>query len=276
MGPLFCGASPRLFNFPALPSPMTRLPARARLHSSKLLRFLDTQGWVDAGMDTGDIGQRLGDWLDFRHAIALQAFMGQVDDPSAQAAQPSARVDAAVLQARFAQVRQALELSIAQGVPPAPGLPRIEWPPAELEQPIDPKTAFDPFRRYASGHQRQMESILRSLRVQLRGMLLKGTTAQRQLAELDTIFDNMLAPRQSRLLGRIPAEFEKRFAQALKQHLKALLQAAQQDEPAPRTADWLEPLRQALRTALLAELELRLQPLLGMIEALTPDTSRQA
>ena len=87
---------------------MTRVSPHARLHSSELLRFLASQGLVDASVDTGDVGQRLGDWLNFRQAIALQGFIGSVDDPSAPQSMPSARIDADVLRRRFAAVRSAL------------------------------------------------------------------------------------------------------------------------------------------------------------------------
>lgn len=254
---------------------MTRVQPRARLHSSALLRFLSGKGLVDAAADPGDVGQRLADWLDFRHAIALQGFIGAVDDPTTPPARATARVDAVVLRERFAQVRATLEQSIVQGTVPAPGLPRIDLPPPELAQPIDPKTAFDPFRRFCIGHQRQMDNIIRSLRTQLRGMLDKGPTAHRQLASLDAIFENILIEREARLLGQLSIHFEKRFTKALKQHLKQLLESAQADEPAPRTDTWLGPLCEDLRTALLAELDLRLQPLLGLIEALTPNTPQQ-
>ncbi len=254
---------------------MTRVLPRTRLHSSELLRFLVSQGMADAVADTTDVGQSLGDWLDFRQAIALQGFIGAVDDPAAQTVQATARVDADVLRKRFAHVRQALEQSIVQGSVPAPGLARIDLPAPELEHPIDPKTAFDPFRRYSIGQQRQMDNIIRSLRAQLRGMLAKGPTAHQQLAALDGIFENVLHSRESRLLGQIPTQFEKRFAKLLKQHMKALQEAASADEPAPRSAPWLTPLCKDMRSALLAELNLRLQPLLGLIEALTPNTPQQ-
>lgn len=254
---------------------MTRVLSGTRLHSSDMLRFLTRQGLVDASTDTGDVGQRLGDWLDFRQAIALQAFIGSVEAPPALETRPSARVDAALLQRRFADVRAGLEQSILQGTVPAPGWVRIDTPATELDHPIDPKTAVDPFRRYFIGHQRQMDHIIRSLRSQLRRMLDKGTAQHKQLSTLDAIFENVLSAREARLLGHFPAEFEKRFTKALKQHMKQLVQAAEVDEPAPRTTPWLGPLREDLRTALLAELDLRLQPVLGLIEALTLEKSQQ-
>ena len=251
---------------------MTRVQPRARLHSSALLGFLSEQGLIDAGLEPGEVGQRLADWLGFRQAIALQSFIGAVDDPDAAQVKATARVDASVLRERFARVRAALEQSIQQGTAPAPGLPRLQLPAAELEQPIDPKTAFDPFRRYLIGHQRQMEGIIRSLRGQLRGMLDKGSTQHRQLASLDAIVDSILVEREARLLGHIPNQFEKRFAKSLRQHMKQQIEAAQADAPSPRTDVWLGPLCEAMRAALLAELDLRLQPVLGLIEALTAHT----
>ena len=250
---------------------MTRVSPRPRLHSSELLRLLSRQGLIDDSVDPGDVGVRLGDWLDFRQAIALQSLIGQLEQPSAPVA-ATARVDAQVLQRRLREVRQALERAITDGTPPAPGLPRIELPEVELAQPIDAKTAFDPFRRYALGQQRQMEQVLRSLRSQLRQMLGRGTAPQRQLATLDALLENVLTPREARLLGQITTEHEKRFARQLRRHLQQLVAASEADEPAPRTAPWLATLREDLRSALLAELDLRLQPLLGLAEALTTPT----
>lgn len=257
---------------------MSQVHPRARVHDSELLRFLNEKGLLDRGPENGshDVGLALGDWFNFRQAIALQGFFSALSAPDQGPSDEfQARIDQAMLRTRFAQIRAALETSILQGTAPAPAMPRIEAPLVELDHPIDPKTAYDPFRRFSLGHQRQMEQVIKGLRTQLRGMLDKGTAPQRQLATLDAIFENVLVERESRLLGQIPLAFEKRFAQALKQHMKQMLQAAEADEPAPRTSPWLAPLFEDLRSALLAELDLRLQPVLGLMEALTQDTPPQ-
>ena len=257
---------------------MSRVHPRARVHDSELLRFLQEKGLLERApeSDSYNVGQALGDWFNFRQAIALQGFFSPLSAPDQDmSAVVRARIDPALLRARFAQIRKAVEQAILEGSAPAPGMARIEQPLAELDHPIDPKTAFDPFRRFALGHQRQMEQVVKGLRGQLRGMLDKGTASQRQLATLDAIFENVLLDREGRLLGQITLAFEKRFAKALQQHMQQLLQAAEADEPAPRTTPWLAPLLEDLRSALLAELDLRLQPVLGLIEALTQDTSPQ-
>lgn len=254
---------------------MSRVIPRAGLHDAELLRFLNAKGLLQLPLEAQDVGQALGDWFDFRQAIALQGFFSTLDSTAATLSVACARVDPQVLRERFARIRAALEQSILQGTPPAPTLARIDEPLTELDPPIDLKTAFDPFRRFALGHQRQMEQVIKGLRAQLRSMLDTGGDAQKQLAQLDALFENVLIAREARSLGQIPLAFEKRFAQALKQHMKQLLEAAEADEPAPRTTPWLGPLLDDLRTALLAELDLRLQPVLGLIEALTQDTPQE-
>ena len=118
-----------------------------------------------------------------------------------------------------------------------------------------------------------MESVVRTLRSQVRAQLAKSTPALQQLATLDATFENILSEREAVLLGKVSRLLEKRFAQALKQHLKAQADLAADSAPhevrpaAVKPLAWLIPIRQAMRTALLAELDTRLQPTLGLVEA---------
>jgi hypothetical protein len=105
-----------------------------------------------------------------------------------------------------------------------------------------------------------------------------------QLATLDAAFENILSEREALLLGKVAKLHEKRFAQALKKHIQHLsnLQAeptAEGAEAPSATAvsplPWLLPLRQAMRSALLAELDTRLQPVLGLVEAFNQHTPQE-
>ena len=70
--------------------------------------------------------------------------------------------------------------------------------------------------------------------------------------------------------------------QAVKAHIKNLSEASslvsagdasiERDSVPKQTTAWLWPLRQAMRSALLAELDTRLQPTLGLLEALKQET----
>lgn len=254
---------------------MTRALPRTHFNSSRLTRFLTENAMIDAAPVADDVGQKLGDWLNFRQAIALHCVLNPEQQPAAP--QPAHLRRAGVMTAEALtrhvdKVRAQLEQSIAQGAPSGSGLTRIDMPPAELDEPIEPKTAYEPYRRFYAAHQRQMEVSLQTLRSQVRGQLSKGAPSLQQLASLDAAFENILSEREAVLLGKVAKLHEKRFAQALKQHLKKQAEAPTVGSDAASASAlspmaWLLPLRQAMRTALLAELDTRLQPVLGLVEA---------
>jgi Protein of unknown function (DUF3348) len=249
---------------------MTRVSPRAHLHDASLLQFVQEQGWAPSEHDSVEVGQKLSDWLHFKHAIALQGLLDQNELRAQQPAQAaSIRINATVLKTRFDEVRQALQRSITEGSSPAPSLPRITPLARKLDWPIDATTAFEPYRRFVYSHQRQMENVISGLRAQLRGMLSKGDSAWQQLGMLDAAFAAILNERESKLLLKLTSGFEKRFHSALKKHLKALQAASDADEPAPDTETWLPALCQQMQSALLHELDIRLQPIEGLMDALT-------
>jgi hypothetical protein len=243
------------------------------------MRFLAEQGMVDAAVPVADVGVRLGEWLDFRQAITLHGVLNP--EPATKDTEPAAHTRRAgvmtgeALSRHVDKVRTQLVQTIAQGGASGSGLTRIEMPPAELVAPVELKTAFEPYRRFYAAHQRQMETAVRNLRSQVRGQLNKGSKTLQQLATLDAAFENILSEREAVLLGKVPKLLEKRFAQALKQHLKKSGETAPDEAmatPAQPLA-WLMALRQDLRTALLAELDTRLQPTLGLLEAFNADNT---
>lgn len=262
---------------------MTRPSPRAHFNSSRLVRFLTENAMMDAARGAVDVGQRLGDWLNFRQAIALHGVLNP-EAPQAQAAhmRRTSTLSGDALARHVDKVRAQLEQSIVQGAPPGSGLARIDMPPAELAEPVEPKTAFEPYRRFYVAHQRQMETTLQTLRSQVRGQLGKGSNAMQQLAALDAAFENILAEREAALLAKVAKLHEKRFMQAVKAHLKNMSEASamasagdastENASLSRQTASWLLPWRQAMRSALLAELDTRLQPTLGLLEALQQET----
>ncbi len=279
---------------------MTRALPRSSLYSASLVRFLTENALLAPARPAEDVGQKLGDWLDFRQAIALLGVLSPetASDPQPAAPPPHVRRMALLAPEALAKhvdkVRAQLVESITQGAPAGSGLARIDMPAPVLDEPVEIKTAFDPYRRFVAAHQRQMESTLRSLRAQLRRQLSQRASAGQQLASLDTAFENILAEREAALLAKTSKLLEKRFVQALKAHMQVQAQAQRaalaietanatvdasddidamasgtNESPKADPSSWLMPLRQTIRQALLAELDTRLQPALGLLEALT-------
>jgi hypothetical protein len=92
-----------------------------------------------------------------------------------------------------------------------------------------------------------------------------------RLAEVDAVMEQTLSPREQSLLGVVPA--------LLGQHFERLREAALPVPPAGDTEEaappvprdgWLARFHQHMQDVLLAELDVRFQPIEGLLAALRP------
>lgn len=249
---------------------MTRELQRATFNRSALVRVLsDTLPEVPD--PKYDFGERLGQWLDFSDALTLFSVLNTEAGSSTPIA--SANSD---LPAQLARVRRNLSDSIHNdGVfstdsdTPA----RIPFPTPLPNATPESAADFSPYHRYYLAHQRDMNSAITALRANARKALAGQSTAGKKLADLDAAFEKFLSVRERNLLSNIPIMLGKRFDQRHAEHRAALADETANDgadDPTTWTqpGSWLEAFCHDARTALLAELELRLKPVAGLIAAL--------
>lgn len=195
-----------------------------------------------------DIAQRLGQWLTVADAITLSSGHTAIAAVGARAVRAPARglapAVAATLQAELDRVRAVLSQSI--GTRDA----RHRPDPDDL----DTEFAFC-LQRYQD-QQRRLEMSVDALREHVRQTLAQGTPRLAQLAALDAVLDRMLGEREQRLLSHVPLFLRVRFTELRRQ-------------PLTPENNWLATLNTELEQMLHAELEHRLQAVIGMIEALS-------
>lgn len=211
-----------------------------------------------------DFGERLGQWLDISDALTLSAALNV--GAGGGAAVAAANDD---LPGQLARVRRVLSDSInADGVLTAQPA-RIPFPVPVPHATPESAADFAPYHRYYLAHQRDMNAAITALRVNARKALAGRSPAGRQLAEIDAVFEKSLTQRERVLLGNIPILLSKRFYQRHAEH-RAALGEDSADNPAiwAQSGSWLDTFRQDARIVLLAELELRLKPVAGLIAAL--------
>jgi hypothetical protein len=208
---------------------------RSNFNRSALVRRL--AGWLPVQTDAPrqDIGERLGGWLNVADAIALHS-AHQALPAVTTVRRPAARKSAADVQAEMRRVRATLTQTIATPPHPPTRASDIEFAPHH--------------QRYLD-QQRRMEMSVDALRDHLRQTLAATSPRLAQLAALDATLDQMFGAREQKLLAGVPAFLKARFEQLRQTH--------------PGT--WPPLFEQDMQQALLAELDLRLQPVLGMIEA---------
>lgn len=253
---------------------MTRASPRTNFHSSKLVRYLADLALVDT-VDPGNaFAEELGHWIHFSDAIGLSAVHNGSDShfPRAQSATHLVVRDA--LSAEFDRIQALLVNSIIKSCSPNSGKTHISLPTPKLELPMELAAAYVPYRRFYEAHQRDMELSIQPLRTNVREAVAKASPELRKLAELDAAFEKILRDRESKLLSKVPVLLKKRFEQLFKEHQQKLVDTQQTDNPSGWTqaGGWLARFCNDMQMLLLAEVELRLQPTMGLIEAFKQNT----
>jgi hypothetical protein len=242
---------------------MTRGLQRATFNRSALVRVL-SDTLPEAPDPKYDFGERLGQWLDFSDALTLFSVLNSEAGSSTPIA--SANSD---LPAQLARVRRNLSDSIHNDGVFSAEPARIPFPTPLPNATPESAAEFSPYHRYYLAHQRDMNGAITALRANARKALAGQSAAGRQLADLDAAFEKFLSVRERNLLSNIPLMLGKRFDQRYAEHRAALADHSA-DDPATWTqpGSWLEAFCHDAQTALLAELELRLKPVVGLIAAL--------
>ena len=136
--------------------------------------------------------------------------------------------------------------------------------------------AYAPYRRFYEAHQRDMDLSVQALRINVREALAKASPRLRKLADLDAALEKILRDRESKLLSKVPVLLKKRFENLFKEHQQKLVDTQQADNPAGwmQAGGWLARYCNDMQMLLLAEVELRLQPTVGLIEACNEETKQ--
>lgn len=252
---------------------MTRMLTRTKFHSSQLIRCLADLDTLDA-VDSGNaFAETLGTWIHFADAITLSAVHSDsiTGSPRTQTAVQHERQAAAsaAASAEFDRIQNFLIDSVTKSCSPVPGKSHVKLPAPVLELPVDLKSAYAPYRRFYEAHQRDMELAIQPLRFNIRAALAKASPHLKKLAELDAVFEKILHDRERQLLSKVPVLLRKRFDQLFKEHQQKLIDMQQADNPAGwmKPGGWLARFCNDMQMLLLAEVELRLQPAMGLIEA---------
>lgn len=256
---------------------MTRALTRTNFHSSRLTRTLADLAVLEAGGPATAFAEKLGLWIDFADAIRLTGVhkAGTENLPQAQPALQA--MDEVSPGDAFARMRAGMENTITKNSAASTARVRSELALPKLDTPLDDVRAYAPFRRYHQAHQRDMESNARSLRATMRDSVARASPQLQQLAALDAAFDGILGEREARLLSTIPSLLEKRFNHLRKAHQQTLLATPQTDDNPDawmKPGAWLARFCGELQAVLLAELDLRLQPAVGLLEAFNSEKSQ--
>ncbi len=245
---------------------MARGLPRTSFNSSRLVRLLADFSVTEVAEAKQPFAERLGLWLDFTDAMALYSALHE-NVGNGATTQASANP---AIEEEFVRLRHALAESIATDGVLKTGNVRIKLPTPAAHLAVESAADFSPYHRYYLAHQRDMAAGIGPLRGKARAALAGQSPASQRLAALDAVMDQAMATRERNLLAMVPLLLAKRFEHLYKAHQAARGETPVADDPAQwmQTGGWLAAYCRDMQAVLLAELDLRLEPVAGLIEAL--------
>lgn len=225
-------------------------------YSAMLVRLLASLGNPRAKEPSGCFAERMGRLFGLADTIALDTAR-KYSAAGPFIAEPGM---ATRLQADLDRSRESLVKWIDHACADA-GMttPRLPVPVSGETSPL-----FKPYQRFYLAQQRQLIATVQPLRLRMRQAAAAHSPALAQLAALDTVFDNTFSIYSRRGFGALTMVLEKRFNTLRRAHLRS----SPQNSPDPHSEAWLHQFHQEMRMMLLAELDIRLKPIQGLLDAL--------
>lgn len=218
--------------------------------SSRLARFLADLG-AAAPVSHRDFTQRLGQLFDLADSIKLSKTHRK---PSAASFKPGVS-SAAAIREEFLRARASIVSSTLRSFVPGADPPRLRFPLPTADgaaaETIDP----EPYLTFYSAQQREIDFRIRNLHAKTRDELAGCSPALAQIAALDSALGGPIAAHSRPFFAAVP--------ELLQNRIDFLRSRDDSDSNAA-----LEQIRNEIQGLLLAEIETRLLPTLGLIEAL--------
>lgn len=258
------------------------------VESSRLQRFLSEVAVADVELSHVNFADKLSQLIDLSDSISLAASLRALTKLPA----PAVAAETSDFKAEFLGVRAEIlgfiaNSFVAEGDEPAADkrspfiLPRPNRDTLD-----DPEAGFQPYQRFYHLHQSEMEHRLLALRQRQRQALAAQSQDLARLAALDRSLADTLSDYTARVFAGISRLLARRFFYLSKSY-RETLDLAESCEPEEGVASvsesvakpcgpdqwlqqggWLDNFIVEMQGLLVAELDLRLMPLLGLMEAL--------
>lgn len=254
---------------------IARTIPQAAPHSARLVQLVSALGQAAATDSHACFAERLGrlfglgDTMDLDSAIGFRP-KGPFEPSPAKA--DKLRADLAATRSKLTD-----RLNQSFSASPSETMPSLPQPALDADASASPE--FTPYQNFYLARQRELAAGTRQLRTRIRAAVATSGPAMAHLAQLDTVFDHTLAGYTSHCFATLPTVLEKRF-DALWQSRQQMNFDQQDHDPArppvhdwTRPGGWLHQYCQEMQMLLLAELDVRLEPAIGLLDAYTLEVS---
>lgn len=255
---------------------MTQAPPSSSLNGSRLVRILSELVEPAVDLSHQQFSEQLGRLIDFSDSIELSTVQGElltlVYTPSGGSAE--------AVKDEFLRVRSLLLQTVVKSFAPGGSPLRMKLPVPANDVPTEVAMSFAPYHRFYAAHQREFEVSVLQLQSEVQDAVSGLSADLARLAALDRVLNSTLLPHARKYFPVIPRLLAKRFEYLLAVHQQAISQQGGdlKDDPSlwMQPSGWLNAFCSEMKDVLLAELEVRLMPVLGLVEAVNEHIVKNA
>lgn len=266
--------------------------AQVSLEGSRLVRFLNDLVVSDAVLFDKGFAERISQLIGLQQSLALSGLKGRL---AGHRFEPLP-IEADAIRQEFLRVNQALVESIVESFRPGSGSVRVQFPGTRLDSTQGQLSQFGLYSQFYTARQRELERKCLHLLSFVRDGVAGLSPRLAQLVMVETALADAINGYDRQCLAKIPKLLEGRFdelrqvtepqaSEVQTAECKASERESNTAEQADLaktvnddfelvqgpTPDWVQQFAVDMRGLLLAELELRLLPVLGLLEAITEE-----
>ena len=240
-----------------------------------MVRFLSGLAVADIQISHKHFAQRLGRLIDLSDSVRLSSAHSHI---ATMGFEPTTDSSKAVTE-EFLRQRTSIVQSLASSFMPGATNARIKLPPPSADASLDEARAYQPYKNFYTAQQRDIDIKIQRLQSHVREAVSGLSPELAQLAALDMVLADTLALHARKFFSAIPKLLGKRHNHLRKEYLAAVSDIKHGDSTSAQERERFggelhQQLCAEMQGLLLAEVEARLLPALGIIEALNTDADK--
>lgn len=249
---------------------MMAVSAQAPQKGSRLIQYFSDLVVSDVTVSHKRFAEKLGDLIDLSDSFSLSDSLRGLKRTPFEAKENNDNI-----QNVFIGTRSIIMEAIIKSFVADTGNQPFQLPRPNIDTLSNDESAFEPYRRFYASHQSEIELQLLKLRAQVRESISGYSSELAQLAALDTALGDMLSVHSRKLFSSIPKLLAQRFHHLRQQQLQEEQPPLDSPERWSGSDGWLGMFLEEMQGLLLAELEVRLLPVIGLIEAFNEETEKE-
>jgi len=247
------------------------------IRGSKLVRFLSEYNISNIEIAHKNFAERLGLLVDLSDSVTLSESLRAIPKMLHKKTEGIELVQCDSLVQEFLNQRSIVLKSILKSFDSKAVFIQFKLPRPKTDTSIEEAINFDQYQRFYLLHQSELDFKIEKLRSFVRKVISEHSLNLAQLAELDKTFSQSMMLHTRKRFSVVPKILKVRFEQLYSEYCETFKTCNSVDNPILWINEngWLTQFYSEMQQLLLAEFEVRLQPIIGLVEAYNEEIEKK-